>query len=84
MVNKSLASSFSFRSISKITILYSLCSLFIFLFLLQVIVNDKEKYLTDLPTLTIVEKEYRRKYNLIDGPAEIDKECTLGNSLILL
>ncbi len=78
MVSKSLAPSFNFKFISKIKFLNFLCSLFILLFLLQVILKYKD-YDSDFTTLSEVEKEYRKTFNLMVGSAEVGQECTLGN-----
>lgn len=52
--------------------------------MLQVILNEKEENLTSSFTnLSDLEKEYRKRFNLLDGPAEVGKECTLGNLLIV-
>lgn len=80
MVSKSLGLSFSFQFISKIKILYSICSLFIFVFLLQVIITNHQANNSDFTTLSDVEKEYRKTFNLMAGPSEeVGHECTLGH-----
>ena len=68
-------------SISKIKVFYSLASLFFLLFLVQL--NHKEKKSSDFKASSEVEKKYRKRYNLLDGPAEVGEECTLGNSIII-
>jgi len=84
MISKSLASSFSLQLISKFKIMYSLFSLFILLFLLQVILKNYEENNFDFnKTLSNVEKEYRKTFNLMIEPAEVGQECTLGNSSII-
>ena len=70
-------------SISKIKVCYSLSSLFFLLFLIQTIANHRGKDSYDCTTSSEVEKIYRKRYNLLDGPAEVGDECTLGNSLII-
>ena len=84
MISKSLASSFSLQLISKFKIMYSLFSLFILLFLLQVILKNYNENNFDFnKTLSNVEKEYRKTFNLMIEPAEVGQECTLGNSSII-
>lgn len=54
--------------------------------MLQVIINHKkeEKVSTvELLTVSELEKEYRKRFNLMDGPAEVVRECSLGILLII-
>ncbi len=69
-------------SISKIKVFYSLSSLFFLLFLIQTIANHRGKDSYDFTTSFEVEKVYRKRYNLLDGPAEVGEECTLGTRLL--
>ncbi len=84
MGSKSLASTLSLRSINKIKVLYSLGSLFSIFFFLQVIENVKEEYTNDFARSSVFEKEYRKRFNLMNGPAVVGEECTLGNLLYVL
>lgn len=69
-------------------LLISLFSLFLFL-LMAHHVNDNKNInsIADIlsknslspATSDEVEKEYRKRFNLMDGSTEIDGECTLGN-----
>lgn len=84
MIGKSLASSCNLTFIKKKKILSCLFSFFFLFFFHQVIVKTKETSSTDFTTLTEIEKEYRKRFNLMDGSAEVGKECTLGKCSFIL
>jgi len=67
-------------STSKLRILYSLSALFFLLFFLQFIANYKNENLPNSITSSEVERKYKNKYNLVDGPVKVVEECTLGKS----
>lgn len=77
MIYKSILVSFSVKFLSKRTLIYSLSSLFLVLFLLQLSIQ-KMRTLTYDTTYSEVEKIYRKRFNLMDRPAEIGEECNLG------
>jgi len=76
MIFKSRVASFS-----KKTLIYSLSSVFLVLFLLHMIANEKQINFTHSGTYSDIERKYRKKFNLMDRPAEVDEECNLGNHL---
>lgn len=70
----------------KIKILYFPCISFLILIVflnLRENLNNQEKYSGDFHPSSEIEKEYRRKFNLMKGPAEIGHKCTLGNCFSL-
>ena len=83
---KSPVSSFSVKFVHKWTLLCSLSGLVLVLFFLQVITNQtKEVNSIYYPTNTENEKQYRKRFNLmIEKPADVGEECTLGNLSITL
>jgi len=78
---KSLVVSFCSKSFSKKKLIYSLSSLFLVLYLLHIMLaNQKQIKYTDYTTYSDVEREYRKRFNLMDRPTEFDEECNLGNN----
>ncbi len=85
VILKSLVVFFCAKFFSKKKLIYSLSSLFLVLFLLHMIADQNEKSFTHYtPTYSDGEKEYRKRFNLMDRPTEVDdEECNLGNNYFL-
>ena len=84
--SKSLIFALDVKSFYKWTFLYSLSGLVLVFFFLQVITN-KPKEVNSIyhTTFTEFEKQYRKRFNLmIEKPADVGEECTLGNLSITL
>lgn len=64
MVLKSIVPPLTLKFISINKTLYYLFSLFVFIFLLKIVMNDKEKNSVNFTTLSETETDYRKRYNL--------------------
>ena len=80
MVFENLVSSFRVKSYFNKALLYSIFCLALFLYVISLKwkLNQTENILTDSTMYSEFEKEYRKKFNLLDRVVEADEECTLG------
>jgi len=83
---------FSVKPCSGIAIIFWSCGLLFFYLSVQGILNDRKIYISGdvFPSSFLrfatsdVDKEYIKRYNLMDGPAKVDELCTLGTLIVFI